>query len=256
MTLMTERDHITQGYIKTMELAGIVFQTIGNPESVLSENEKTEITMGALGILKVSTGIENRETKDIQRYTFGLKDRGRVLCVFRDGARIVGFISFHLVNDGEKYLRFGGSTVLHAGSGHILPEYQGNRLWQHATNEFLSSLPGDLRPRYMEGFTQSPVFLHLFTLINRGRIYPKPNNEDVEDLAEIQGEILQAILRDFSPDVTVCKRCVVQGIGSRVYNMRIHDRDNRFNDLFYKELGVMPEEGDFVHFVAEMPDRF
>lgn len=232
----------------------ISLEIIENPERVLGEKDKDLFIEVGRSILEVTTGHSSYQPSDVKKFLFGVKDRGRVLCVFKEKENYIGFTAFHFVNRDGKFVRYAGGTILHAGSGHILPTYQGGALWLKAARIYISALPEEIHPPFVEGLTQSPRFLRLMTLKMQGRIYPNMNISDIDNLRDCQKELLPIIAEGFGQRFQARSECVVN-LGEQVYAERVSAGED-YDNFFYRQLGVKPENGDFVHFVAMFPDNF
>jgi len=248
-----EQEYFLRSSAEYTQTNKIGFSIIENPERMLSDGEKEDIIQAGMDILGSTTGIK-KDKKDVRRFMFGIRDKGRVLCLLRGSDRIIGFISFHLVNKDHKFVRFKNRTILHAGSGHVRPDYQGRAFWPKAVFLYLARLPEVIKPKYVEGFTQSPRFLKLITIMAEGKIYPNLSGVNIGGLKDLQEEILPAVLPDWSRMIQFRNGCVISGMGEQVYSERVHANDE-YDDFFYKRLEVKPEQGDFLHFVVEIPDR-
>ena len=146
------REILAETTLKRLKIGQVDCEIITNPHKALSEKEKQQILSLANQILYCTTGID-RSAKQVESFLFGIEDRGRVLCLFNSQENLVGFASFHLLNRDGEFVTYKGKTILHAGSGHILPKFQGFELWLKGAKHYLNSLPEQIRLKYIEGFT-------------------------------------------------------------------------------------------------------
>lgn len=238
--------------VESLPVGEYEIEIIENPQRSLTEDQIVEVAIEANSVLAVTTGIEDRSIDEVKRYLFGTVDRGRVLNLFRKDEKLVGFSSWHLLNTEGEFIRFDDSTVLHAGSVHILPEEQGGKLWLTAAKIYLGKLPKSLQPKYVEGFTQSPRLFKLLHSVCRGRVYPNVKGDaDVEALKKVQEEILPKILLGMG-SLNIENQSVVKGLGEHVY-ARVPSTGDFYEDVFFNRLQVNVADGDFLHFVAEIP---
>lgn len=228
----------------------IQYQTIENPERALADNHKDAILSQASQLLAKTTGIAT-SNEEIRRYLFGIANRGRILNLFWDKDLLIGYFSFHLINTNELFVRVNESTILHAGSCHILPFYQGRHLWEKAGLKYIAGLPHQLRPRYISGFTQSPRLLKLAMCLTHNRVSPNPISTD-NPLDDIHDQIMEVITQGFGEHTTLKDNYVVCGMSNRIYASRVYSRDKTYDDFFYSKLNIIPEDGDLVHLLAEI----
>lgn len=238
---------------ETVSAGDYYVDIVENPWRALTEAQRNDIATNAEDILKVTTGVVGRASDSIQKSLFGKRDGGRVLFLFRTAGSLAGFMSHHLLNDGGQPLRCNDSTVLHVGSSHIRPAAQGNHLMLLGLREYFQRLPDELRPRYVEGFTQSPRLLKLATFICRRSIYPSlSESSTTQELRDLQNELLPRVVSGIGSR-SIVNGCVVRGSEEQVYDQRLHTND-RYDRFFYDQLGVNPQNGDFLHFVGILPD--
>ena len=248
------KEYLERTSVKEFATGNYSLKVIENPERALTEVQKSEILAATSKILIATTGQEERSIRDVRNYTCGIPDRGRVLCLFENNSEVVAFVSFHLLNISGNFIRHNGSTILHAGSGHTMPEHQGQNLWLKGAMTYLANLDESIRPIYTEGFTQSPRFLKLLTNAFNGNVWPNVNSVDLENLQELQKKLLPLIVSDMKSGVRLKGASVITGLDEKVYKNRIQT-NNDFDSFFYNKLGVNPDEGDFLHFVGRIPEK-
>lgn len=239
---------------KIIQYSDIVCREIRNPLRILSEEIRNNLIIKASEVLVRTTCekfVSSVGKQGIEKFIFGTLDRGRVLFVFEKDNKMIGFDSINLLNDGNNYFRFKGSTVLHFSSGHILPEYQGNNYILRSTRDYVENLSYENKPRYIEGFTQNPRVLRLITKFVRGRIVPNSENVD-EELLLGQKEVLKFIESSGTKFKRKNNFVLEKKSDVQIYEDNIYSGDPAFDRFFYNDLGVNLQTGDLVNFFAKL----
>ncbi len=226
---------------------------IENPECALTDRQKDSLPGQLEAIMQKTTGLR-RTSEQVRRYAFGIADRGRTLCLLEKDAIPIGFVSYHLINTDGTFVRDnGGNTIIHTGSGHILPEYQGRNYVLSSFRYYCRQLPDDLKPGYLSGLTQSPRLLHLINTWFKD-VYPttRVDNPFIPELRRVQELVLPIITQGLGQNLSINLGCKVSGISDdRVYAKPIYSHSD-YDDLVYKQLQL--KEGDFIHFIARTRD--
>jgi len=247
-------EYLTGFSMSNHALGDMTCTVIANPERALADQDKDPLAARLRDVMIETTGV-HRDVAAVRRYAYGLPDRGRVLCLFKNGEELVGFNAFHLLNDGKQLLRHNGETVLHLGSGHIRPSFQGRKLALESINLYLGLLDDDVRPTIVEGFTQSPRLLRLVHHSTNPNMFPTiTDSGESAHLADMQHDLLPVVTGGLKDGVTVRNRCIVSGLKEQVYSDRIYSK-SPFDSLVYDQLGLQPERGEFVHFIARLMPR-
>ncbi len=251
---INEKDSLTCTNEKIIQYSDIVCREIRNPLRILSKESRNKLIIEASEVLESTTCekfVSSSGKQGIEKFIFGALDRGRVLFIFEKDNKMIGFDSINLLNDGNKYFRFKGNTVLHFSSGHILPEYQGNNYIIRSTRDYIENLSYENKPRFIEGFTQNPRVLRLITKLVKGRIVPNSEQMD-EELLLGQEEALRFI----ESGGTKLKRknnfVLEKKSDIQIYGDKIYSGDPAFDRYFYYDLGVNLQTGDLVNFFAKL----
>lgn len=253
MLRSSEIFNLRNSFERNRAYGDVLCREIVNPCVTLREKEKERLVMAASEVLfeTTSENFVNKSGKDgVYKYLFGMSNRGKVLFVFEDYEKMIGFSSVNILNDGESYFRFKRSTILHLGTGHILPKYQGNNFVYRAVMDYIGEVESSLKPKYIDGFTQSPRLLRMLTRMSLGRIVPNLSGNN-EELMEGQQFVLK-IVEGMNFNDRILNKFVVRGKAEgTIYKEKLTSGDQRFDEFFYQELGVRSEAGDLIHFFGE-----